>query len=149
MAVRLTAELLPAASEHLPKARALLEHSNLPTDGLEQQFPAAFVVAREHAEVVGVAGLERYGDVGLLRSVVVAPPYRGAGLGRLLVQNRLQAAASAGLVRVFLLTTTAAPYFRTLGFVVTERAGVSLALAASAEFAHACPASATCLVRNV
>jgi amino-acid N-acetyltransferase len=149
VAARLTAELLPAASEHLPKARALLADSSLPTDGIETQFPAAFVVARERAEVVGVAGLERYGDVGLLRSLVVAPPYRGAGLGRMLVQNRLEAAVSSGLVRVFLLTTTAAPYFRKLGFVVTERADVSFALAASAEFAHACPASATCLVRNV
>jgi amino-acid N-acetyltransferase len=108
VARNLTPQLLPAASEHLPQARALLEDSSLPTDGLEAQFPAAFVVAREHAEVVGLAGLERYGDVGLLRSLVVAPPYRGAGLGRMLVQNRLEAAVSVGLVRVFLLTTTAA-----------------------------------------
>jgi len=46
---------------------------------------------------------------------------------------------------VYLLTTTAGPYFERFGFVRTARGDVPQALARSAEFAHACPASATCL----
>lgn len=137
-------ELAPASREHLPSVRALLTEAGLPTDGLEDQFPAGYVVALA-GHVVGVAGIERYEDVGLLRSVAVSPRYRSAGLARLLVNDRLSAARAVGIQRVFLLTTTAAPYFEKLGFTAAPRATAPGALAASVEFAHACPASATCL----
>ena len=124
----------------------MLLQAGLPVDGLGEQFPAAFVVANDGTELVGVAGLERYDSVGLLRSVAVAEHSRRRGFGKLLVQNRLRAAASMNMKRVFLLTTTAKTYFEQLGFTPTARADVPDALAASIEFARACPASATCLV---
>jgi amino-acid N-acetyltransferase len=127
------------------EVRGLLLRAGLPTEGLEEQFPGAFVVAKQHGEVVGAAGLERYGELGLLRSVVVAEQCRRSGVGRRLVRNRLDAAATAGLARVFLLTTTAGPYFERLGFVAMPRADVPPILARSTEFARVCPASATCL----
>ena len=137
-------ELAPAALEHLPSVRELLAEAGLPLAGLDDQFPAAYVVARQGA-LVGVAGLERYGDVGLLRSVAVSEPFRNSGLGRRLVTDRLSAAHAIGLHQIFLLTTTAAPYFQKLGFVPTPRTEVPPALATSVEFTTACPASATCL----
>jgi len=144
-------KLEAAAASHLPLVRGLVLKAGLPTDGLEEQFPSGYVLARTETGVIGVAGLERYGDCGLLRSVVVGEPYRNAGLGRLLVSERLSAARAQGLRRVFLLTTTAAAYFEKLGFVATPRAEVPPAVAASVEFESACPASAACLgidVRN-
>jgi amino-acid N-acetyltransferase len=126
--------------------RELLSSVLLPTEGLADQFPAGFVVARENETTVGSAGLERYEDVGLLRSVAVRNERRGSGLGGALVGDRLQSARAQGVNAVYLLTTTAAPYFEKFGFVVTPRADVRGALARSAEFAHACPASATCLI---
>ena len=129
----------------LLEVRGLLLRAGLPTEGLEQQFPGAFVVAARQAELVGAAGLERYGELALLRSVVVAELCRGTGVGRRLVRDRLNAATTAGIRRVFLLTTTAGIYFERLGFVPAQRAEVPPPLALSVEFAHACPASATCL----
>ena len=125
--------------------RELLSRARLPIEGLEEQFPTAFVLAERQGAIVGVAGLERYDDLGLLRSVVVAEQSRGSGVGRRLVRNRLDAATTAGIRRVFLLTTTAGSYFERLGFVPTERSKVPPPLALSVEFAHACAASATCL----
>jgi amino-acid N-acetyltransferase len=145
----LTIELVPAEQACLSDARELLVRAGLPTEGLEEQFPGAFVFARVSTEAVGMAGLERYGDVGLLRSVVVVERHRGSGLGRQLTRHRLDAAAQAGIRRVFLLTTTAPTYFEKLGFVTTPRAQVPPALAASTEFARACPDSAVCLAYEV
>jgi amino-acid N-acetyltransferase len=147
--LELTVRLVAAASEHLPAVRALLLRAALPPEGLEAQFPGGFVIAQRQNEIAGAAGLERHGDVGLLRSVVVAEQCRGLGVGRRLVEDRLKAAVTAGLARVFLLTTTARTYFETLGFVLTARAEVPAALSASTEFASACPASASCLVYDL
>ena len=46
---------------------------------------------------------------------------------------------------MWLLTTTAAPFFARLGFATMERASAPQALQASREFAAACPAGATCM----
>jgi amino-acid N-acetyltransferase len=96
---------------------------------------------------IGAAGLETYGNAGLLRSVVVAPAARGKGWGQQLVENRLAYARASGIERVFLLTTTAPRYFERLGFTIAMRSEAPVALAHSREFASVCPASATCLVR--
>jgi amino-acid N-acetyltransferase len=104
------------------------------------------VVARLDAEVVGVAGLETYGTSALLRSVAVAPGRRGGGTGRALVADRLAAARAMGLDAVYLLTMGAADYFRRFGFSPVPRESAPVELAASPEFAGACPASAICMV---
>ena len=126
--------------------RGLLTAAGLPLDGLSDQFPSAYVIAHDRGSIVGAAGLETYGNVGLLRSVAVAEAVRSRGVGRQLIENRLQSARAAGLSSVFLLTTTAAAYFERLGFLRTDRREVPAALSRAPEFAFACPASATCLV---
>lgn len=126
--------------------RGLLAAAGLPLDGLADQFPSAYVVAHDRGRLVGAAGLEIYGSVGLLRSVAVAEATRSQGLGRRLIANRLDSARAAGLSSVFLLTTTAAPYFERLGFSRADRALAPPLLSRSPEFALACPASAACLI---
>ena len=59
---------------------ALLARLDLPTAGLHDQFPRAYVVAIDLGAVIGCAGLETYGTAGLLRSVAVFPPMRRAAL---------------------------------------------------------------------
>lgn len=129
--------------------QALLLDAGLPVAGLTEQFPSAYVVARTDAALLAVAGLEPYGSAGLLRSLAVAERARSKGLGRRLVEDRLSAAHALGLERVFLLTTTAAAYFERLGFERVRRDTAPAELAASTEFAHACPASAVCMARSV
>ncbi|MDC0681033.1 hypothetical protein [Sorangium atrum] len=71
------AQIAPAAAGDLDVVRELLAQSELPTTGLLDQFPAAYVVMRRGLELVGVAGLEMYGRAGLLRSVAVVRTLHG------------------------------------------------------------------------
>lgn len=128
---------------------ALLAACRLPLSGLEDQFPEAYVVARKAGVVLGVAGLQRHGKVGLLRSVVVDPGHHGLGIGRMLVSERLATAAAAGVDEVYLLTESAVHWFRGFGFAQATRADAPAELRASPEFVHACPASAVCMVARL
>lgn len=147
----------PARAEDLLAVAGLLEQAGLPRAGLQDQFPAGFAVVEDEAGApCAAAGVEVHGQgpgaEGLLRSVVVAPEARGRGLGAALVRERAAWAGARGLPRLWLLTTTAAPYFQGLqgfqgpGFEPASRAAAPPALQASAEFAGVCPASAACLV---
>ena len=124
----------------------LLRDLQLPTDGVSEWLDQ-FWVAEHQSQVVGVAGMERYGDSGLLRSVAVAQAWRGTGVGRTLVDRVLEEGRTAGVREVYLLTTTAEHYFPRLGFVCVDRDTVPAALHASAEFTGACPASAIAMCR--
>lgn len=138
--------LRQARADEPEAVEALLAAAQLPLDGVRAQFPRAFVVAEERGQVLGVAALERHGDDGLLRSVAVSAGHRGHGLGAALVEERLAEARKLGLVSVSLLTTTARDYFLARGFAEAPRERVSPALAASDEFAQACPSTAVHLV---
>ncbi len=141
--------LEPARPDDLDAATALVREAGLPTAGIADGFPGAYSLVRAGAEVIAIAGLEVHEGVGLLRSVAVMPAYRDAGLGRLLVEERLRAAREQGLDSVYLLTTTAAEYFRRLGFSDASRADAPAGLQRSTEFASACPASAVCLMKRL
>jgi len=125
---------------------ALLRGAGLPLDGLSDQL-AHFLVADEDGRIVAAAGLEVYGDAVLLRSVVVAPSHRGAGLGRLLSEATLVMARELGARRAYLLTDAAEAFFRRRGFEVISRSDIPTDIRNSVEFAVACPASATAMRR--
>lgn len=132
-----------ARAEEEPQVLALLAASALPIEGVAEQFPAGYVVARQGERIVGAAGLERHGESGVLRSVAVHDGQRGAGLGVALTANRLLEARE--LEAVYLLTTTAAGFYGRFGFRPFPRDGVPPAVARSPEFSTICPASAACL----
>lgn len=139
----------PASAEDLPEVLALVRSFDLLVEGVSDAFPHGYAVARRGTELIGVAGLEIYGDVGLLRSVAVKSQARGHGLGRALVADRLDAARKQRLKRIYLLTLTAADYFRGLGFCDTERAHAPASVRQAPEFTTLCPASAVCLVLSL
>lgn len=139
----------PARPDDLAAVVALVQAAALPTAGIADAFPNGYAVVREGADLIAAAGLEVHGDVGLLRSVAVAPSQRSGGLGRLLVDDRLRAAREQGLRTVYLLTTTAADYFRRLSFQDARREDAPADLQGSSEFASVCPASATCLAKKL
>jgi len=126
-----------------PRITALLTEARLPLDGLTG--PRDFLVLCRDGRVLGCAAIERYGKHGLLRSVALDRHERGHGLGSRLGQAALRRARRGGLAEVVLLTTTAAPFFRRLGFHAITREYVPLSLRASVEFQTACPASASVL----
>jgi amino-acid N-acetyltransferase len=91
-----------AAARDFAAVLALLRTCRLPQVGVEEILSAA-VVAREGEQVVGCAVLEVYGMAALLRSVAVAPTFRGRMLGYQLVQAMLEEACRLGVREVYLL----------------------------------------------
>ena len=103
-----------ATSADLPAIEVLLAANGLPLDGVAAAFETG-VVARDAGVVVGAAALELFDGAALLRSVVVDDGYRGAGIGRRLVAHAERVARACGADEAYLLTETAADYFRASG----------------------------------
>jgi len=137
--------LRPARASDYHAVRHLLSDAKLPIEGLEDFFGEGYVVCELEGRVIGALGVEIYGRYGLLRSAVVDETYRGEGLGEQLTKERLEWARSQGLEAVYLLTTTAAPFFERLGFERVERPSAPAEVQASKEFSSVCPSSAVCM----
>jgi N-acetylglutamate synthase-like GNAT family acetyltransferase len=138
----------PARPHDLEPALALLREAELPTNGVLEQFGHFFVV-RDAGLLVGVCGLEVHGEDGLLRSLVVAPTYRGKGVAADLVAAALGLAHKMSLRAVYLLTTTARDYFGRLGFVPFPRDDAPAGIRESWEFQSGCPKSSAFMRRAV
>ena len=144
--------LRPATSADLPAVEQLLTAAHLPLDGVAgalETFTVAEAGEGASRSLVGVAGLEVCCDNALLRSVAVAPEWQGRGLGRVLVERVVAAAAARGLHALYLLTTTAERYFPSFGFTPVERAAVPADVRDTAEFRDACPASAVVMEKRL
>src|SRR5262249_20690191 len=101
--------LRTATADDLPGVLALLREASLPED-IEPHF-ASFVVAEAADEVIGAVGLELLGSSALLRSLVVAPEWRNAGVGSSLTKSAINQACARSIEKLFLLTTEAALFF--------------------------------------
>lgn len=128
--------------------RALLERSSLPTADIESSRPD-FIVAREGGLLVAIGGLQRFGTVGLLRSIAVRSDRRGASLGRAVVERMEQLGRSVGVTELVLLTETARDFFERLGYEVTDRRAAPAAVQGSEEFKALCPQYATCMLKRL
>ena len=126
----------------LNAVRRLLAQADLCLDGVEDQYETACAVAEAGGRIAGCAGLEIHGPYGLLRSVAVAPRTRGNGIGRMLVENRLEHAKARGLEAIYLLTVTAQTYFERFGFEPIGRDEAPLEIRRTVEFSEACPKTA-------
>jgi len=139
-----TVVINPAEEPDLPGVEALLKRSGLPTLGVAEHF-RSFLVAKEGPRLVGAIGLEVYGDTGLLRSAVVDPAVRNAGIGSMLYDELIGLARSKGIGKLVLLTNTAEAYFARKGFKSIDRATLSGPVTTSVEFSDACPSHAVCM----
>lgn len=78
-----------------------------------------FFVADDHGKIVGCAALEVYSQkLAELRSLVVAPEYRGRGIGKRLVDAILQEARAEEILEVMAITASE-DFFRSCGFEYT------------------------------
>jgi amino-acid N-acetyltransferase len=131
-----------ARAEDLEAVHALLEECDLPTSDVNARSLDEFVVAEAGGPIVGVAGVERHGPYGLLRSVAASEAMRGSGIGRAVVQSAIADAQSRGIDDIYLLTTTADDYFPALGFVRGDRDTAPAEIRNSSQFTDLCPSSA-------
>lgn len=133
-------EIRRATQDDLPEAKRLVSAAGLPVEDLTADN-LAFVAALGN-DVVGVIGLEDFGHVGLLRSLVVAADSRTAGLGHDLVAALEKSAREREMGELWLLTTDADPFFSQLGYQIRGRNSAPEAIRGTAEFIELCPGDA-------
>jgi N-acetylglutamate synthase-like GNAT family acetyltransferase len=136
-------------SSDMPAVLALLQAARLPTADLTSVQGKKMWVLEASDSLLGVIALERFGTDALLRSLAIASAYRKRGFGRQLVARLEQDARTEGVAQLLLLTETAEPFFRSLGYEVIDRRYVSEAVKQSAEFRSLCPASAVCMSKVI
>jgi len=122
-----------ATTNDLPAIELLLQKSNLPIEGLHEILDST-LVAREHENIIGVIGFERYNGDGLVRSFAVAPNWRGRGVGKELGNALLQRATLTGIRKIYLLTNTIRDLAAKHGFREIPRDEVPAAVRESVEF---------------
>lgn len=132
----------PATAADFERAGAWLAEAGLPSEDLTPAHMQDFLVAIAAGVPVGMVGLQQFGAVGLLRSLVVDTRRRRAGLGRQLVAALEAQAAGSGVRELWLLTIDAQGYFATLGYALRERSDAPAAIRATPEFASLCPGDA-------
>ena len=139
-----------ATFDDVEEILALLSRVDLPPDGVAENVEG-FLLARDNtSQLVATIGLERHGNVGLLRSAAVTPEFQRSGIGSLLTKHLLERAAKEGVERVVLLTTTARDFFASrFGFSETPRNAFDEALASSSEWNLPRCSSAVCMSLNL
>jgi amino-acid N-acetyltransferase len=139
--------IYPVTQNDFTAAINLLKQNNLPTEDITDTTPL-FTLYNEGV-LIGVIGLEIRGEDGLLRSLCVDESKRTSGSGKHLVSFIENYAKEHGVKNLYLLTTTAAPFFTALSYETIDRHVVPPAIRETSEFASVCPASATVMRKKL
>lgn len=142
-------DIRPARATDFDAVTNLLRGAGLPVEDLAVERMKDFIVATSDGSLAGVIGLEAFQQVGLLRSLVVDPDSRAAGVGRLLVAALEADARRRGLTDLWLLTIDANRYFQALGYLARERHLAPQAIRETAEFSQLCPGTATLMQKTI
>ena len=121
---------------------SLLTAEDLPTDDMRPDDLGHFLVARQDGaghSVIATIGLQLFGSVGLLRSLVVGREERNSGLGAELVAALEATAVECAIEVLYLLTIDADRFFARLGFATVVRAEVPDIIRSTREFSELCP----------
>lgn len=138
--------LHPAAPADWNEIRNLLTANRLPTQGALNHL-GHFTVATDNGRVVGVVGMEVYGDSALLRSLVVTSNMRHRKIGRRLLKYSIERAVSKQVSVLYLLTASAeaTAFFSDFGFETMPRADMPTKLYVSMELQGPSHAIATAM----
>lgn len=128
---------------------SLLENANLPTTDLTDEHLERFFFVGPRSAPFGLVGLEVRGVEALLRSLVVDPGFRASGAGSALLAHAEHYARLNGVVAVYLLTTTAEPFFALRGYVRIERREAPPSIRLTREFSDLCPASSALMAKRL
>jgi amino-acid N-acetyltransferase len=133
----------------LQSAVALLSRARLPVEDLTEAHCEHFFYSGPAHQPTGLVGLELFGDVALLRSLVVSEEWRGKGEGAALLEHAERHARAKGVRELYLHTTTAEKFFEKHGFERAARDAAPGAISGTREFAGICPASSAFMVRRL
>jgi amino-acid N-acetyltransferase len=126
----------------------LLQSQKLPTQDLPARLEN-FMLVKENGKIIGSVGLEIYKNYGLLRSLAVDASQQGNGLGKTLYKTALELAQQKKVQELYLITTTAAPFFKKLGFTQIKRTDAPAPIAATAQFTTICASSGVVMHRKI
>jgi len=127
----------------------LLVSCELPTTDLTGECSTQFYTSRSAHELLGVVGLELYGDAALLRSLAVTTSARGRGLGAALVHYAERAASTLNARSLYLLTTSAEGFFVGLGYRNLDRHSAPKSIASTPQFSSLCPSSSAFMMKRL
>ncbi|MHA2364744.1 MAG: arsenic resistance N-acetyltransferase ArsN2 [Candidatus Hodarchaeales archaeon] len=125
--------ILKTSEQDFNDVVTLLKEVNLPKEGISDHFHN-FFIAKNDDQLVGVAGLEIYENMGLIRSVAVHPSYQGKGLGKQLVDKVHSHAKANEIEEIYLLTDTADKFFSKLDYKAIPREKADPLVQQSTEF---------------
>ena len=140
--------IIEATPNEIEKIKELLSSHHLPVDDIGDSN-IRFYLVKEEGVLKACAGVELFDHLGLLRSVAVDESFRGAGIGRELVEYVTKESKINGITSLYLLTETAEHFFSKLGFVKAERDQAPESIRKSTEFADLCPASAVLMRKKL
>ncbi|WP_093425588.1 MULTISPECIES: arsenic resistance N-acetyltransferase ArsN2 [unclassified Pseudomonas] len=132
----------------LSQLREALSQAALPFDDVSDPGRQFFRFEID-GEWIAYGGLEGSDQDMLLRSLVVCNLQRGKGLGRAVLSELEQYAASQGALRLHLLTQSATGFFTANGYEAFDRDEAPVAISQTVQFKHLCPASATYLRKSL
>ena len=138
-----------AVPSDLLEARQLVKDSGLPFEDISTILLKHFGVLRDGSKLIGLVGLEPFREASLLRSLAVAPAWRGQGLGGQLTNWAEEQARSLGNRWLYLLTTTAEEYFVRRGYQKIRREDAPAEIQATVEFKNLCPLTAACMEKEL
>jgi amino-acid N-acetyltransferase len=126
----------------------LLSNNKLPVKDINKELPH-FILAKKEDQLVGSIGIEKYGTIGLLRSLSTDALFQQQGIASQLLEELLALCQSEGIQSVYLLTETAKSFFEKRGFAITERSAAPDPIKNSSEFSELCPSTAVLMKKEV
>lgn len=136
----------------LPRPEAvqsLLQAAGLPYRDVIYRPDLTLFGIRQRDQWQAVAGMERHGQHGLLRSVTTLPAAQGQSLASHLLQHAERWAKQQGISTLYLPPPRAASYFSRQGYQQLAREQAPQAIRYSKQFAGLCPASATLMHKQL
>ncbi len=130
-----------ALNTDLPQIEAILSDQGLPYSDCGEHIEH-FLVLIDNESIVGVGGLEYYGDIALLRSIAILHNHQKQGLGHSMYLQLKANARELGVKFLYLLTETADDYFSRHGFVEVDRSVVPEKIKTTKQFSGLCSESA-------
>jgi len=137
-----------ATEREFDAIKKLLDDNNLPTTDIYQDNIQLFIGLIDD-KIMSVIGLEKYKNVGLLRSLAVTDLFKNQQVGSRLIRHIVDLCASEHIDKIYLLTTTAEKYFVKFGFTKIERIEAPDILKQTREFKDICPVSAVLMYKSL
>ncbi len=137
-----------AGKKDIKEITGLLNDNKLPTTDIKEDAVQLFVGLFNN-KIIGTVGLERYNQVGLLRSLAVEEAFKNQKVGTMLMDWLFDFCVNEKINELYLLTTTAEKYFLKLGFQRIDRNTVPDPINKTREFKDICPASGVAMYMRV